>query len=78
MIYQHEARGADKAITDAIDKHIADEKRQEDSDQGAIAGGRLFTMGLLNLTMTRRDAATWGNLGAYQAQSIGLTSSHSS
>jgi hypothetical protein len=22
MIYQHEARGADKAITDAIDKHV--------------------------------------------------------
>ena len=35
-------------------------------------------MGLLNLTMTRRDAATWASLGAYQAQSIGLTSSHSS
>src|SRR6476620_6128407 len=23
MIYQHEARGADKAITDAIDEHVA-------------------------------------------------------
>src|ERR1700678_4339790 len=29
MIYQHEARGADKAITDAIDKHV-DEQRQDD------------------------------------------------
>jgi hypothetical protein len=26
MIYQHEARGADKAITDAIDAHVDDEK----------------------------------------------------
>jgi hypothetical protein len=26
MIYQHEARGADKAITDAIDKHVDDER----------------------------------------------------
>jgi hypothetical protein len=25
MIYQHEARGADKAITEAIDKHVDDE-----------------------------------------------------
>ena len=38
----------------------------------------LLTMGLLNPTMTRHDAATWANLDAYQAQSIGLTSSHSS
>jgi hypothetical protein len=26
MNYQHEARGADKAITDAIDKHVDDER----------------------------------------------------
>ena len=32
MIYQHEARGADKAITDAIDAHVEDEKRQDDDD----------------------------------------------
>jgi integrase len=25
MIYQHEARGADKTITDAIDTHVQDE-----------------------------------------------------
>ena len=30
MIYQHEARGADKAITAAIDAHVDDERRQED------------------------------------------------
>ena len=30
MIYQHEARGADKAITDAIDRHVDDEHRQDD------------------------------------------------
>jgi integrase len=34
MIYQHEARGADKAITDAIDKHVDDEKRSVDEAEG--------------------------------------------
>ena len=32
MIYQHEARGADKAITDAIDKHVNDVHRQDEDD----------------------------------------------
>jgi hypothetical protein len=36
MIYQHDARGADKTITNAIDKHVDDETRQdEDGDDGA-------------------------------------------
>ena len=35
-------------------------------------------MGLLNPIMTRHDATTWANLSAYQAQSIGLTPTHSS
>jgi hypothetical protein len=30
MIYQHEARGADKAITDAIDARVDDEARRDD------------------------------------------------
>ena len=30
MSYQYEARGADKTITDAIDKHVDDEHRQDD------------------------------------------------
>jgi hypothetical protein len=34
LIYQHEACGADKAITDAIDAHVDDEKRKDD-DGGA-------------------------------------------
>jgi hypothetical protein len=34
MIYQHEARGADKAITDAIDKRVDDEQPQDDGDDG--------------------------------------------
>ena len=29
MIYQHEARGADKAITSAIDAHVAAERERE-------------------------------------------------
>ena len=28
MIYQHEARGADKTITDAIDTHVQAEQRE--------------------------------------------------
>ena len=39
MIYQHEARGADKAITDAIDKHVDEQKREGDeNDQGQEEG----------------------------------------
>ena len=41
MIYQHEARGADKAITDAIDTHLqaeqADRGGDEDGPTGALA-----------------------------------------
>jgi integrase len=36
MIYQHEARGADKAITNAIDTRVEDERR--DDDQGDATG----------------------------------------
>jgi integrase len=36
MIYQHEARGADKTITSAIDKHVQGEQRK-DGDDEAIA-----------------------------------------
>ena len=36
MIYQHEARGADKTITDAIDTHVEDEKRK--LDEGGTTG----------------------------------------
>jgi hypothetical protein len=39
MIYQHEARGADKAITDAIDKHVDEQKREDDeNDEGQEEG----------------------------------------
>jgi hypothetical protein len=38
MIYQHEARGADAAITNAIDSHIdAEQSTDEDGDDG-LAG----------------------------------------
>jgi integrase len=40
MIYQHEARGADKAITDAIDKHVDGERGQEDENGGRRRGRR--------------------------------------
>lgn len=35
LIYQHEARGADKRITDAIDFHVQAERDQGDDDGGA-------------------------------------------
>jgi hypothetical protein len=35
MIYQHEARCADKTITDAIDTHVEDEKRKNGDEGGA-------------------------------------------
>jgi hypothetical protein len=35
IIYQHEARGADAAITDAIDAHVESEQGQGDDDGGA-------------------------------------------
>ena len=34
MIYQHEARGADKTITSAIDAHITSEQQGRDDDDG--------------------------------------------
>jgi hypothetical protein len=32
MIYQHEARGADQAITTAIDTHVQAEQANDDDD----------------------------------------------
>ena len=38
MIYQHQARGADKAITSAIDTHIVTEQGRDDDDGDGTAG----------------------------------------
>ena len=38
MIYQHEARGADKAITDAIDQHVQTERDGSAEDDEATGG----------------------------------------
>ena len=38
MIYQHKARGADKAITDAIDRHVDHEQRRGEDHSGQTAG----------------------------------------
>lgn len=35
LIYQHEARGADKRITDAIDSHVQAERDRGDDDDGS-------------------------------------------
>jgi len=37
MIYQHEARCADRAITDAIDRHVQTERDGNDEDD-RVAG----------------------------------------
>jgi hypothetical protein len=37
MIYQHEARGTDQAITDAIDTHVEAEQRKN-PDEGGVTG----------------------------------------
>jgi hypothetical protein len=34
LIYQHEARGADKAITDAIGAHVDERGQDDDGDDG--------------------------------------------
>ena len=34
MIYQHEARGADRAITNAFDLHVQAEQLGDDEDDG--------------------------------------------
>jgi hypothetical protein len=47
LIYQHEARGADKTITSAIDAHIVTEQGQDDDDGSA---GALGPVGLGLLT----------------------------
>src|SRR5207248_7577984 len=39
LIYQHEARGADAAITNAIDAHVDAERSQRRHDVSAQAGG---------------------------------------
>ena len=41
MIYQHEARGADQAITSAIDSHVqAQQRGDEDDGQAGVARPR--------------------------------------
>ena len=38
MIYQHEARGADRLITNAIDAHVQGEQGKDDGDEDGSAG----------------------------------------
>ena len=35
LIYQHQARGADQAITDAIDRHVQAEQSGDQDDDGS-------------------------------------------
>jgi hypothetical protein len=38
MTYLHEARGADKAITDAIDAHLDDALKKDGYDDDGLSG----------------------------------------
>jgi integrase len=38
MIYQHEARGADRLITNAIDAHVQGEQGKDNGDEDGSAG----------------------------------------
>jgi hypothetical protein len=38
MLYQHEARGTDRAITKAIDAHLEAERGTDDAGVGATDG----------------------------------------
>jgi hypothetical protein len=38
MIYLHEARGADKAITDATDAHLDDSRKEHGDDDDGLSG----------------------------------------
>jgi hypothetical protein len=55
LIYQHEARGADQRITDAIDFHVQAERDQGDNDDDGPAGA---LVPLANCTLIARKAIT--------------------
>ncbi|HEY1706050.1 MAG TPA: hypothetical protein VGG75_40735 [Trebonia sp.] len=44
MIYQRKARGADQAITNAIDNHVERENRQDDDDGDGTGSGPRWLM----------------------------------
>ena len=45
LIYQHEARGADQRITDAIDFHVQTERDGQGDDDDAGSAGALVPAG---------------------------------
>ena len=45
MIYQHEARGADQLITNAIDAHVQGEQSKDDADEEDGSAGILVPAG---------------------------------
>ena len=55
LIYQHEARGADKRITDAIDFHVQAERDQGDDDR-AVLGRWCPVNGTLMARKTHYDS----------------------
>jgi len=45
LIYQHQARGADKAITDNIDVHVEAERKRKEADDDDGPAGALVPVG---------------------------------
>ena len=59
MIYQHEARGADQLITNAIDAHAQGEQGKDDGDEDGSAG---ILAPQANSTLMAREInySSWG------------------
>ena len=70
IIYQHEARGADTAITDAIDAHVESKQGKGRDGGGALgtvvhtANGTGASSGLLQAVKDGRTLLTWDYAGA--------------
>ncbi|MEV7969738.1 site-specific integrase [Sphaerisporangium sp. NPDC088356] len=59
MIYQHAVRGADKSITDAIDKHITGEGEEDDDGPAGV----LVPVGQLHVNCTEDRLGPRNNQG---------------
>ena len=71
LIYQHEARGADKRITDAIDFHVQAERDDQGDDDEMVRLGRWSR--LANCTLIARRAVTIVNQQGPASGTMALT-----
>ena len=70
MIYQHEARGADAAITGGIDAHVQAERGHEDDGDDGAAG---VLVPRVNGTLMARKINYGGQMIRLQARKPALT-----